>query len=207
MGRNVDLIMNDNYTNRDYFNSVAENWDQIVNHDPGKIEGILTLAGVKEGDIVLDVGTGTGVLIPYLYKRISDTGKIVAVDVADKMIEVAKRKYPYPNVSFVVGDAQDIEAGKGSLDFVICYSMFPHFSDKRAAVINLSRYLRKGGRLVIAHSQSRQAINDLHQNASEEVRNDRLPSADVLREYYFEAGLDVVEVVDSDEMFVVIGQK
>ena len=66
MGRNVDLIMNDNYTNRDYFNSVAENWDQIVNHDPGKIEGILTLAGVKEGDIVLDVGTGTGVLIPFI---------------------------------------------------------------------------------------------------------------------------------------------
>ncbi|NLM62489.1 MAG: class I SAM-dependent methyltransferase [Clostridiales bacterium] len=194
-------------TNRDYFNSVAENWDNIVNHDRVKIHEILTMTGVKEGDFVLDVGTGTGVLIPFLHERIKDTGRIVAVDVADKMIEVAKKKYGYPNVSYVVGDARHIDLEAGSFDLVICYSMFPHFGDKRDAVKKLSRYLKRGGRFVIAHSQSRQAINRLHRDAAKEVRNDRLPDAGILKGFYSDAGLETIHITDNEEMFVVVGQK
>lgn len=193
--------------NREFFNSMAEKWDNTVSHDEGKIRSILNMADLKGGCKVLDVGTGTGVMIPFLHSHTGNTGKIIAVDVAEKMIEVARNKFCFENVEFIAEDVLEMGFPDDFFDCIMCYSMFPHFSDKKAAVEKLAKHLKKGGKFVICHSQSREAINNLHKEASKVVKDDRLPPVDQIKEYYNDAAMETISIVDNDDMYVVIGRK
>lgn len=77
--------------NLKYFDDIAQKWDEIVKHDYSKIDFVLDMLDMAEGDKVLDVGTGTGVLIPLLLKRVGDKGSITAIDISKEMLKVAKR--------------------------------------------------------------------------------------------------------------------
>ncbi len=191
--------------NRDYFNSKAEAWDTLVTHDMDKVRKIIELAGVAAGNTVLDVGTGTGVIIPILQSHVGNQGKITAIDISDKMIAVAQKKFSYPNVEFVVGDVMESRFQKEQFDCILCYSMFPHFEDQKAAIALLATYLKKGGKLAVCHSQSREAINNLHRDLTGPVQKDRLPAADVISQYFIEAGLKESIRVDDEDMFVIMG--
>ncbi len=193
--------------NREFFNSMAEKWDSTVNHDEEKIKSILDLVGLDEGSNVLDVGTGTGVMIPFLHAYVGASGTITAVDEAEKMIEIASIKFSFENVRFIAADVLNMKLPYDLFDCIMCYSMFPHFPDKKAAIEKLSIYLKKGGKFVICHSQSMDAINNLHREASEVVKNDRLPPADQISEYFDCASLKTISIVDNEDMYVVIGQK
>ena len=64
-----------------FFNSIAKDWDSISKVDEVKINYLLSQIDIKEGDSILDVGTGTGVLIQFLTK-LNTKGKIEAVDMS-----------------------------------------------------------------------------------------------------------------------------
>lgn len=191
----------------EFFNSMAENWDSICQHDENKINEILDLINIKQGSKIIDVGTGTGIIIPFLKSRIGSNGEIVAVDAADKMIEVAKSKYTDHNVKFIVGDIFSIALPYEHFDLVMCYSVFPHFEYKLTAAEKLGRFLKPGGKIAICHSQSRDEINSHHKNASFEVSRDYLPEASIIRGYFQNSGFEAVVEVDNERMFVSVGQK
>lgn len=193
--------------NKEFFNSVAEKWDTICNHDRDKINQILDLLDIGEGGRILDVGTGTGILVPFVLSRVGRIGKITAVDLAEKMLEVARKKFDYPNVQFIQGDILEMELPENNYDFILCYSVFPHFADKQLAILRMSKYLKKGGKFAICHSQSREDINNLHKNASEAVSKDNLPDIDTIKGYIINAGMDAVCEVDNEKMYVIIGRK
>ncbi len=191
----------------DFFNAIAEKWDDVCHHDPMKIYRMLGMLNIQRGSSCLDVGTGTGVMIPYLIQRTGENGKITAVDIADQMLKVAQSKYTSPNVEYILGDVLEGSLPSGAFDAVVCYSVFPHFDDKQAAIHVLSGYLKKGGRLLIGHTQSREMINRMHQNAAEPVKGDTLPDMMSIRTYMEAAGLVVVNWVDDGELFAVVGKK
>jgi ubiquinone/menaquinone biosynthesis C-methylase UbiE len=192
---------------RDFFNAMAEKWDDVCHHDPMKIYRMLAMLDIQKGSSCLDVGTGTGVMIPFLMQRAGENGKITAIDMADQMLKVAQSKYGNPNVEFICGDVLEGNLPAGAFDTVVCYSVFPHFSDKQAAIHILSGYLKKGGRLLIGHAQSRDMINRMHQNAAEPVKGDTLPDMTAIRSFMEAAGLIVVNWVDDGEVFAVVGKK
>ncbi|MGB7605577.1 MAG: methyltransferase domain-containing protein [Lutisporaceae bacterium] len=194
-------------TQRDFFNSMAEKWDSVCQHDMNKIKYILDLLNIKYGANILDVGTGTGVLIQLLAEQVGEQGEITAIDVSDRMLEVAQRKHMYDNVSFVCGDVLEVDLPNEYFDYVICYSVFPHFDDKEFAVKILGKYLKQSGKLVICHSQSREAINNIHKSASEAVAEDNLPQINVIRGYFENLGLETIIEIDNGEMFVVAACK
>ncbi len=113
--------------------------------------------------------------------------------------------FEYPNVKFVVGDVLGEIFQNHSFDGIVCYSMFPHFEDKHIAITTLAKMLKKNGKLVICHSQSRDAINNLHKDLDGPVREDRLPPMDVFKKMFSNAGLNISVEIDSEEMFVIIG--
>jgi demethylmenaquinone methyltransferase/2-methoxy-6-polyprenyl-1,4-benzoquinol methylase len=84
----------------------------------------------------LDVGTGTGVLIPFLT---GCTGSVTAIDSAEKMIEAARRKFEGKAVEFVHGDALEYPFEDAPFDHIVCYSVFPHFDDKPLAIARLAK--------------------------------------------------------------------
>lgn len=194
-------------TQKEFFNSMADKWDDICQHDTDKIKRILNLLNIQNGAKVLDVGTGTGILLPFLTEQVGDRGKITAIDVSDKMLQVAQQKYKYDNVTFVCGDVLEDHLPNESFDCVICYSVFPHFPDKQAAISAIAKYLKVGGKLAIGHSQSRDAINRLHKNASEAVAEDILPAIDVIKHYFESSGLQTSIEIDNKEMFLIVGCK
>jgi ubiquinone/menaquinone biosynthesis C-methylase UbiE len=94
-----------------FFDRLAEDWDESVKHHPSKLERIVGLLGLEPGDTVLDVGCGTGVMVPYILERVGEKGRIVAVDISPKMVEAAGKKFPpaeYPNVKFIVADVGEV---------------------------------------------------------------------------------------------------
>lgn len=192
---------------KDFFNRVANSWDQMCKHDMEKVESILDLAQIQAGSHILDVGTGTGILIPSLAKRVTRSGKIKAVDVAENMIEVARKKNQQGNVFFACEDALQGEESRSDYDHVICYSMFPHFPDKAVAIEKLAGKIKTGGKLMVCHSQSRDAINKLHKHVDDAVCEDNLPSMDTLKQLFEAAGLSVRQTVDDHEMFVIVGER
>lgn len=186
---------------REFFNSLADKWDEMCRHDDDKLKKIIEFASVKEGSKILDVGTGTGILISYLLEK--SPKKITAVDIADNMIAVAKSKYKDKHVEFVAEDI--MKYNEQGYDYIFLYSVYPHFSDKETLFYHLSELMNVGGKLIIAHSESKEKINEVHKG-SKHVCNDMLPSgeetANVMSKY-----LKISTVIDSDEMYYVSGVK
>lgn len=186
---------------------MAEKWDSICHHDQNKINEILDLSDIPAGAKILDVGTGTGIMIPFLLSKIGDTGEITAVDIADKMIEIARNKYPYANVNFIAGDVFNLNLPAGYFDIIMCYSVFPHLEYKPTVAERLGKFLKPHGKIVICHSQSRDEINHMHENASPAVSTDHLPDAGTLKRYFANYNFDTIVEVDDERLFVVVGRK
>lgn len=202
-------MTNGNPRQRAFFDQLADEWNETVHHHPEKLEHIVSLLGLKQGQSVMDVGCGTGVMVPYLLRHIGNSGIIYAVDFSERMIEVARREFPptnYPNVEFSVCDVKHAPM-RGEYHAVLCYSCFPHLLDQPAAVQHLAQGLCRGGRLMIAHCESRDAINKMHSEAGAEVRKDHLPPAAEIAGMMKDAGLRVILKIDNDQMFVIASEK
>jgi len=194
---------------RDLFDELAEEWDGATSHDPVKLEYIAGLLALEAGQHVLDAGCGTGVMIPHLRRHLGGSGIITALDFSGRMLAVAEAKYPpadNPDVRFVVRDVNGMASDR-EFDAILCYSCFPHFPDQPAAVKTLAAALKEGGRLVIAHSQSRRAINDLHREAGGILRGDYLPTVAEITGMMGSAGLRVTGSVDDEELFAVRAER
>jgi len=192
-----------------FFEDRAVKWDIICNHDEAKLEEIFNVLSLKKGDLVLDVGTGTGILISHILKRIGSEGKIVALDYAENMIGKAMEKFPqkeYPNVSFVIGDFFEISAEE-LFDSIICYSCFPHIEDKKLFFQKSFDLLKWNATLLIAHSSSRTEINEMHTRKHEAVRNDFLPSLEEIKALGEQCGLVVLAKKDDEGIFYILLKK
>ena len=72
-----------------YFNSKAAIWDdEVAEKDAIKLSQMAERLLIRKGAKVLDVGTGTGVFIPYLQKHMGERGLLIAMDIAEKMLHV-----------------------------------------------------------------------------------------------------------------------
>ena len=104
------------------------------------------------------MGTGTGILIKYLQAK--NPSEIVGVDLSENMIEVAKSKFNNPKVRFVVEDIMKFD--EQGFDYIFLYSVYPHICDNALLFKHLSSLLNQNGKVIIAHSQSRKEINQVH---------------------------------------------
>ncbi len=192
---------------REFFDERADTWDNITVHDQAKVERIVGLLGIRPSDSILDVGTGTGVMIPHYLKRLGPGGHVTAVDYSAKMIDRAACKYPPSDrLSYVVSDVCDLNPGP-RYDIAVCYSCFPHFPDPVKAARTISATLRDGGTLWIAHSASKDDINHVHKSAGAEVCRDYLPDAEIMEEILSSCGLRTVFSEDDAEYYIVGGKK
>ncbi len=195
-----------NPNQKEFFNERADQWDTITVHDMSKVEYIVSLLNLKENSEVLDVGTGTGVMIPFYLSKIK-TGHVLAVDYSKKMIDVAKSKYPKSDVlSYKVLDIYNLK-DRDKYDFIVCYSCFPHFPDPIEAIHVMSHALKDGGKFVIAHSSSKEHINKVHETGGEEINTDYLPELDVMKELYHINNIEVEFSRDDNDYYIVIGRK
>ena len=192
--------MLDNSRIIDFFDSLAERWDSVQEIDDSVMADILGNCGINKGMSVLDVASGTGILIPYYIENgVSD---ITAVDLSPKMIERLSGKFP--EVNAICGDANICDFGR-EFDCIMIYNAIPHFEDAEALISHLSRFLKCGGVLSIAHGASVEVINGCHSCCPENVSNDLLPLDDMVKimDKYF----DISVKISDSRMYQVVGRK
>jgi len=191
---------------RTYFNYRAVVWDETNSEaDMTKLEVMVKRLNIKPGSTVLDVGSGTGVLIPFLLRRIGGEGRLVALDVAEEMLKRAQAK-GYKDVAYLHADVTSIPVGDEVFDVVVCYSSFPHFRDKLRALAEINRVTKGGGRLLICHTSSRAMINQLHRQIPA-VENDIIPDEPEMQFLLSRAGFTDIKIDDSNEGYLARARK
>lgn len=187
----------------DFFNSVAKNWDNMIEVNEYKINYLLSKLEIKESDDILDIGTGTGVLIPFLSK-LAPNGLIRGIDISKGMLDVASEKFKtLSNVCFNLVNVETDDIGC-KYDKIILYSMYPHLEDKTNTIKRLVKNnLKDNGILMIAHSNSREFLNNLHKNADERVNESLLMEVNKQRDVFENALLNVTDAFENDEMYYI----
>jgi SAM-dependent methyltransferase len=113
-------------------------------------ELLMARAGVRSGECVVDVGCGTGATTLQLAGAVGAYGSVLAVDISDPLLAVARRRLMqrgHANVRIVLGDAQIHRFERASYDLVISRFGVMFFEDPVGAFRNLLGALRPGGRL------------------------------------------------------------
>ena len=191
-----------------FFDDLAQGWDaDRVPGEDDQLARVVALADVREGQTILDVGTGTGVLVPHLLRSLGKSGRIVAVDISPEMLRQAEAKALSDRVTFRRADVHDLPFSDCAFDRVICNAAFPHFDDRQLSLREMHRVLRPAGYLVISHPIGRAAVNELHSRAGEPVEGDRVPDAPAIRLLLEEAHFTDVMVIDEPEFYLARGRK
>ncbi|MEU6998705.1 methyltransferase domain-containing protein [Nonomuraea sp. NPDC046570] len=112
---------------------------------------LAALSRARPGDRVLDVGCGTGYLTRILAPVVGPAGQVTGVDASPPMIEYARRSAP-GNCSYQVGEGQALDLPDAGFDVVVSSLAVHHIpaAERGAAVREMLRVLRPGGRLLIA---------------------------------------------------------
>jgi demethylmenaquinone methyltransferase/2-methoxy-6-polyprenyl-1,4-benzoquinol methylase len=107
------------------------------------------LTGVRPGDRLLDVATGTGKVAADLHRRAQPGGSVLAVDISPGMIRVARKRFgDRPGLDFVVGDAMALPTEDGTFDAATIAFGMRNLPDYRQGFAELARSVRPGGRVV-----------------------------------------------------------
>lgn len=113
----------------------------------------VALASLKEGDVVLDLGSGAGFDAFLSAQRVGKTGRVIGVDMTPEMVAKATenaKKGNYTNVEFRLGEIEKLPVENNSIDVVISNCVINLSPDKETVFKEAYRALKVGGRLMVS---------------------------------------------------------
>jgi ubiquinone/menaquinone biosynthesis C-methylase UbiE len=191
---------------RGYFDRMAMGWDDFGDPDKlrSRLEPLVAMFDIPKGGIVLDVGTGTGILHPWLLAAVGHSGKVLAFDFSSRMLEQALMKRHSQNLVCFQADATAIPLPGQTCDCVVCFAAFPHFHNKRQALQEMARVTKHGGQVLIAHLMSRRQLAR-HHHTSPEVDGHCLPPHSEMERLFSEAGMENILIQDNPGLYFAKG--
>jgi SAM-dependent methyltransferase len=113
----------------------------------------VALASLKEGETVLDLGSGGGIDVFFASKKVGPKGKVIGIDMTEKMIKKSRetaKKYGYKNVDFRLGEIENLPIEDNSIDTIISNCVINLSPDKEKVFKEAYRVLKHGGRIMIS---------------------------------------------------------
>ncbi|MEO8562325.1 MAG: arsenite methyltransferase [bacterium] len=149
--------------------TTTESWDPITAnlYDEGEAAGLpveallaslgcgnpTALADLREGDVVLDLGSGGGIDVLLSARRVGPTGKAYGLDMTDDMLALAnenKARAGATNVEFLRGHIEEIPLPGNTVDVIISNCVINLSGDKRKVLADAFRVLKPGGRFAVS---------------------------------------------------------
>lgn len=142
----------------------ADDLDRIPEEAIESFAGVgyhFDLAGLKEGDDVLDLGSGSGMDVFVAALHVGDAGSVTGLDMTDEQLEKSRQlrdEAGFDNVSFEKGYIEEIPFENGTFDVVISNGVINLSPDKEQVFEEVNRVLTSGGRLAISDIISEQPM-------------------------------------------------
>ena len=186
-----------------FFNEMASVWDELGCPPSENLKRVVKEAEIGEEQTILDVGSGTGILIPYILKKAGRNSTIYALDYAEEMIKEIKGKRFPKNVIPVMEDIQKTSFPENFFDRIIVNACFPHFENKKAVFKEINRILKPEGILVISHPSGRKMVNICHKKAHPSVKKDVLLPAIALVKILKSFPFRCMKCIDEETFYLI----
>lgn len=190
-----------------FFNDLASRWDRLP--DQPETATVARFVGRCLGTSarrVLDVGCGTGILLPHLGQD-QVPREIVELDLAESMLLENRKKPDTKLAAHVCADARRPPFRNASFDRVICFNTLPHLTPIDETLRQLLDCLHPGGVLSIGHSMGSEQLNHFHSGVGGPVGHDRLPPARILGRMLSGMGTEVLCAEDASGWYCVQARK
>lgn len=163
---------------------------------PERLEKIVAAGDITRGDAVLDLGTGTGILVPIIKKY--EPEKIYACDLTLAMLLRLKEQYPYTET--IQADARNLPLPDACMDVIFMNACYPNIVDKQSTFENISRMMKTGGRLIISHPMGKSFISLIRDKAPFPLDDfpDRTRAKKLLEPFDFR----IMEFVDEPRLYI-----
>jgi GMP synthase-like glutamine amidotransferase len=176
-----------------FFGRRAAGWDDRFPDDDAAYRGAADALAVGDGDVVLDVGCGTGRALAHLGPA------AVGVDATPEMLAVARGR----SRRLALADGAHLPLRDGAVDAVFAAGFVTHLDDPAAGLAELRRVTRRGGRLAIFHPIGRATLAARHGHG---LRPDDLLAAGNVERALLAAGWQVEQLDDGAERYLALAR-
>ena len=194
----------------EFFDEISDRWDaKGPSPESEVVRTFLRKLNIEPTKTVLDVGTGTGFLIPHIFSF--HPAGVIAMDLSAGMLSRLREKYSSrfgANLEILHGDVHLLSLRDATVNIAICNGVYPHFHDKPLALSQLRRVLKKRGLLAVNHFAGKQFINSIHGSSSHDlIRQDLLEPATMLSDAIAGHGFHIKEWRDDSTEYYLIAEK
>lgn len=150
----------------------------------------------------VDLGSGTGRFTPALAEAFG--GPILGVEPSERMRAEAERHALHPRVRYMAGEAARMPLPDASADFLLMFLSFHHFPDQPAAVAEIARVVKPGGRVVLRSTFKARIPNHWWRSyfpRSQAIEEAMFPTVAEAQALFEAAGFRTVELVEQDIPF------
>jgi len=189
-----------------FFDELAPRWDEISRSGTPRMVEVLDRVELHPDSRVLDLGCGTGRTVRYLLSRLGTAGRVTAVDFSPGMLQILRATIDDTRLECLQAEIGSLDRSVTGFDVVLLFDILPHLPRADRVLADLAGRLVPGGRLVLAHDVGREELDQVHGRHGGRIGSDRLPPNARLVSVFQAAGMQVQDLCDQPDSYLLVGR-